>query len=229
MPGRGESASGRRPTARETRETLPVPSALAGLLPGGGLAEGTVVSYAGARSLLTGLLAAATAHGRHAAVAGLPGLGLLAAAEMGADLRKLAVIPEPGPDPVEIAAVLLDGIDLVVLGLRGGRVAPSRARVIAARARAKGAVLVVTDGYWPDTTLRVDARIAGYAGLGAGHGRLRSFCLDVAASHRAGQPRRGRIELRPTGGRVEWCAVPAGRTAAGRIPGELPLARGAVS
>src|SRR5690606_29577253 len=80
VPGRGESASGRRPTARETREALPVPPALAGLLPGGGLAEGTVVSYAGARSLLTGLLAAATAHGRHAAVAGLPGLGLLAAA-----------------------------------------------------------------------------------------------------------------------------------------------------
>lgn len=224
VPSRGESAAGRRPAPPERRETLPVPPALAGLLPGGGLAKGTVVSYAGARSLLTGLLAVATAQGRHAAVAGLPGFGLLAAAEMGADLRRLAVIPEPGPDPVEIAAVLLDGIDLVVLGLRGGSVAPSRARVIAARARAKGAVLVVTDGHWPDTTLRMDARIAGYAGLGAGHGRLRSFCLDVAASHRAGPPRRGRIELRPNAGRLDWCAVGSGQSS-----GELPLARGAVS
>lgn len=223
VPSRGESA-GRHPAVREQRDSLPVPPALADLLPGGGLGRGTVVSYAGARSLLAGLLASVTAHGKHAAVAGLPGFGLLAAAEMGAELGRLAVIPEPGPDPVEIAAVLLDGIDLIVLGLRGASVPPSRARVIAARARAKGATLVVTDGHWPDTTLRMDARIAGYAGLGAGHGRLRSFCLDVAASHRAGPPRRGRIELRPNGGRVDWFSVPARQSS-----GDLPVAHGAVS
>lgn len=224
VPSRGESAAGRHPAVREQRDSLPVPPALADLLPGGGLGRGTVVSYAGARSLLAGLLASVTAHGKHAAVAGLPGFGLLAAAEMGAELGRLAVIPEPGPDPVEIAAVLLDGIDLIVLGLRGASVPPSRARVIAARARAKGATLVVTDGHWPDTTLRMDARIAGYAGLGAGHGRLRSFCLDVAASHRAGPPRRGRIELRPNGGRVDWFSVPARQSS-----GDLPVAHGAVS
>lgn len=224
VPSRGDAPAGRRPAARERREMLPVPPALADLLPGGGLGAGTVVSYTGARSLLAGMLAAATAHGKHAAVAGLPGFGLLAAAEMGADLGRLAVIPEPGPDPVEIAAVLLDGIDLIVLGLRGARVPPSRARVIAARARAEGATLVVTDGHWPEATARVDARIAGYAGLGAGHGRLRSFCLDVAVAHRAGPPRRGRIELRPDGGRVEWFAVGGERTS-----GDLPVAREAVS
>src|SRR5262249_52477307 len=31
-------------------------------------------------------------------------------------LSRLAVIPDPGADPVEVAAVLMDGMDLVVLG-----------------------------------------------------------------------------------------------------------------
>ncbi|MBF6386664.1 hypothetical protein IU444_21290 [Nocardia farcinica] len=225
IPGRGESAAARSPVApRLRREPLPVPPALAGLLPDGGLGKGTVVSYAGARSLLAGLLAAVTEPGGHAAVVGVPGFGLLAAAEMGADLGRLAVIPDPGPDPVEVAAVLLDGLDLVVLGLRGAAVPPARARVIAARARNKGATLVVTDGRWPDATLRMDARIAGYTGLGAGYGRLRSFCLDVTAAHRAGPPRRGRIELRPHGGRVAWFDVDTGHTVS-----ELPVAGEAAS
>lgn len=45
----------------------------------------------------------------------------------GADLSRLAVIPDPGTDPVEVAAVLVDGMDLVVLGLGGRRVPPTRA------------------------------------------------------------------------------------------------------
>ncbi len=75
----------------------------------------------GARSLLLGMVAAVTAAGGNAAIAGLPDVGLLAAVEMGADLSRLAVIPDPGTDPVEVAAVLVDGMDLVVLVLGGRR------------------------------------------------------------------------------------------------------------
>ena len=82
------------------------------------------------------------------AVIGQPRLGLLAAYEMGAQLERLALIPAPGPDPVEIAAVLLDGMDLVILGLAGASVSPSRARAVVARARSKGSTLVVTEGHW---------------------------------------------------------------------------------
>lgn len=184
-----------------------MPPALAELLPEGGLVKGSVVAYAGASSLLAGLLAAVTEGGGHAAVVGLPRLGLLAAVEMGAQLQRLAVVADPGPDPVEVAAVLLDGLDLVVLGLDGATVAPARTRVIAARARNKGATLVVTDGGWPNPALRLDTRIAGYSGLGAGRGRLRSVSLEVLVRGKAGPPRHGRIELRPSASRVEWVSL----------------------
>ncbi|MFJ2665046.1 hypothetical protein ACIO14_11900 [Nocardia fluminea] len=204
VPGRGESTNGRMPREQQLRrDLLPVPPPLADLLPDGGLPKGAVVAYTGAHSLLTGLLAAVTGNGGHAAVVGLPRLGLLAAAEMGAQLSRLAVIPDPGPDPAEVAAVLLDGLDLVVLGLGGLAVPPARCRVLAARARNRGATLVVA-GEWANPTLRLDSRVTGYRGLGPGRGRLRSVCLDVRVSAKAGQTRHGRMDLCAKVGRTEW-------------------------
>ncbi|MFE1596133.1 hypothetical protein [Nocardia sp. NPDC058705] len=205
VPGRGESATGHIPREQPLRrDLLPVPPPLADLLPDGGLPKGSVVAYTGAHSLLTGLLASVTGNGGHAAVVGLPRLGLLAAAEMGAELSRLAVIADPGPDPAEVAAVLLDGLDLVVLGLSGFAVAPSRCRVLAARARNRGATLVVAGGEWANPTLRLDSRVTGYRGLGPGRGRLRSVCLDVRVSAKAGQTRHGRMDLCAQVGRTEW-------------------------
>ena len=94
----------------------PLPGALPRLLP-----RGTVAVLSGARSLPLSMVAAVTAAGGHAAIVGQPDVGLLAAVEMGADLSRLAVIPDPGADPVEVAAVLMDGLDLVVLGWAAGR------------------------------------------------------------------------------------------------------------
>ncbi|MFD3706302.1 hypothetical protein ACFWUP_24445 [Nocardia sp. NPDC058658] len=205
VPGRGESATGHIPREQPLRrDLLPVPPPLADLLPDGGLPKGSVVAYTGAHSLLTGLLASVTGNGGHAAVVGLPRLGLLAAAEMGAELSRLAVIADPGPDPAEVAAVLLDGLDLVVLGLSGFSVAPSRCRVLAARARNRGATLVVAGGEWVNPTLRLDSRVTGYRGLGPGRGRLRSVCLDVRVSAKAGQTRHGHMDLCAQAGRTEW-------------------------
>ncbi|MFC4374454.1 hypothetical protein ACFO5K_10100 [Nocardia halotolerans] len=205
VPGRGASVAGHMPREQPfRRDLLPVPPPLAALLPDGGLPKGAVVAYSGAHSLLTGLLAAVTANGGHAAVVGLPRLGLLAAAEMGAELSRLAVIPDPGSDPAEVAAVLLDGLDLVVLGLDGFAVPPARCRVLAARARNRGTTLVVAGGEWADPTLRLDSRVTGYRGLGPGRGRLRSVCLDVRVSAKAGQSRHGHMDLCAKAGRTEW-------------------------
>ncbi|MFF0452423.1 hypothetical protein [Nocardia africana] len=205
VPARGVEVVERPPASAELRrELLPVPPALAGLLPEGGMPKGAVVAYSGAGSLLTGLLAAVTGEGGYAAAVGLPRLGLLAAAEMGADLGRLAVVTEPGPDPVEVAAVLLDGLDLVVVGLAGMSVPPSRTRILAARARSKGATLVVTGGAWSGPTLRIDTRVAGYSGLGRGRGRLRTVRLDVCVRGRSAPERTGTLDLCPRDGRVEW-------------------------
>lgn len=226
VPARGESVANRAPMEgalhtpgkssapdSDTAGVLPVPAALADLLPRGGLVRGSVVSVSGATSLLLGLVASVTADGGHVAVIGHPQLGLLAAVEMGAQLERLALIPDPGADPVEIAAVLLDGMDLVVLGLGGASVAPSRARAVVARARSKGSTLVVTDGHWDGAEMRLDARVRGYAGLGKGSqergcGRLRSLSLAVCARGRSFQPRTTRLDVRSAQGRVEWVSTP---------------------
>ncbi|WP_280493122.1 hypothetical protein [Nocardia asiatica] len=151
VPGRGESSAQRVPLDSGSRNAaLPVPAALAPLLPDGGLVKGSVVAYTGASSLLAGLLAAVTESG-----GGGPG----------------------GPGAA---------------GFRGPR------------ARNKGATLVVADGRWPGASLQLDARVAGYTGLGRGRGRLRSLGLTVEVRGKAGPPRRGRLDLCPNAGRVEW-------------------------
>ncbi|MFI5719769.1 hypothetical protein [Nocardia sp. NPDC051750] len=195
------------PASAVRREVLPVPPALAPLLPDRGLVKGSVVNYTGTGSLLAGLLAAVTGAGGHAAAIGLPRLGLLAAAEMGARLDRIAVIADAGHDPVEVAAVLLDGMELVVLGLGDTAITPARARVLTAKARGKESTLLVTNGSWPAPDLSLESRVAGYTGLGTGSGRIRSISLDIEVRTRAGTPTRGRLAARPLGGRVEWIAL----------------------
>lgn len=178
----------RSPAVVAAPETLLEPAgALVETLPEGlptMLPRGSVAVAAGARSLSLGLVAAVTAAGGHAVIIGQPDVGLLAAVEMGADLSRLAVIPDPGADPVEVAAVLMDGMDLVVLGLGGRSVPPSRARVMVARARQKGCTLLVTDGDWQGASARLEARVCGYEVVGAGR--------DVPTP---GRGRIGRIRL----------------------------------
>ncbi|CDO87209.1 hypothetical protein AWC29_19260 [Mycobacterium triplex] len=181
-----------RPAARpddllpESESQLPVPQWLAEALPVR-LPRGTVAVLSGARSLLLSMIAAVTAAGGNAAIVGQPDIGLLAAVEMGADLSRLAVIPDPGTDPVEVAAVLIDGMDLVVLGLGGRRVPLTRARAVVARARLKGCTLLVTDGEWQGAPTRLAARVCGYE-ITSGHrdtpvcgfGRISAVRLQVS-------------------------------------------------
>ncbi|WP_024440355.1 MULTISPECIES: hypothetical protein [unclassified Mycobacterium] len=179
---------------------LPVPSLLAGVLPAG-LPRGTVVVLSGARSLMLSMVATVTAAGGNAAIVGQPDLGLLAASEMGADLSRLAVIPDPGNDPVEVATVLMDGMDLVVLGLGGRSVPPARTRVVLARARHRGCALLVSGGTWQGAALQLDARVSGYETVGdkmtgcgaiSGFGRIGAVRLEVRAAGRAaGRTRAG--------------------------------------
>jgi hypothetical protein len=208
VPSRGEVSRPTpvaEPAEVQSRGVLPVPGPLAELLPHGGLLRGTVVSVSGAASLLLGVLASVTSSGGHAAVIGQRRLGLLAAAEMGAHLQRLAMVPDPGPDPVEVAAVLLDGMDLVVLGLGGASVPPTRARAVAARARSKGAVLIVTDGRWEGAQVRLEAQVSGYDGVdGPGLGRLCGTRLSVRAHGRAFPPRTTQIDVCAERSRVLW-------------------------
>ncbi|GGG27737.1 hypothetical protein GCM10007304_46960 [Rhodococcoides trifolii] len=189
-----------------SQRVLPAPPALGALLPRGGLARGTVTAVTGAHSILVALVAATTGAGEHAAIMGLPRFGLLAAHEMGADLARCAVIDNPGDDPAEVAAVLLDGVSLVVLGLGGRTVAPTRARAVTARAHTKNAALIVAEGHWSGVDLTLDARVTGYTGLGHGHGRLRGVHLDLDVTGRGAQRRTGHLDLSAQDGSAAWSA-----------------------
>jgi hypothetical protein len=158
---------------------LPMPESLSELLPES-LPRGSVAVLSGARSLPLRLVAAVTAAGGHAAIVGQPDVGLLAAVEMGADLSRLAVIPNPGADPVEVAAVLMDGLDLVVLGLGGRAVSPTRARAVTARARQKGCTLLVVDGDWHGASARLESRVSGFEVTGAGTGAPTPGCGRIS-------------------------------------------------
>src|ERR1700741_4018562 len=161
----------------ESESLLPLPETLPASLP-----RGTVAVLSGARSLPLSMVAAVTAAGGHAAIVGQPDVGLLAAVEMGADLSRIAVIPEPGADPVQAAARLLDGMDLVVLGLGGRSVPAGRARAVVARARQKGCTLLVTGGDWQGASTRLEARVCGYDVTGPGRpgiGRISRGRLGV--------------------------------------------------
>ncbi|MFT4124736.1 MAG: hypothetical protein QM662_00690 [Gordonia sp. (in: high G+C Gram-positive bacteria)] len=194
----------RRSVDEAGAEVLPLPDGVSELLPQRGIARGTILGCSGARSLLVAVIATITRAGGQVGIVGLPWLNLLAAAEMGADLDRVAVVADPGIDPVEVAAVLLDGMDLVVLGLRGTPVPPSRGRVIGGRARQAASVLLVVDGDWPGVHAHLRARVLGYrqvpaattADLGAarsGYGRVAGMRLRVVAEGR--DRRRRSIEL----------------------------------
>jgi hypothetical protein len=110
-------------------------------------------------------------------------VGLVAAAEAGINLRRLALIADPGSDLVAVTSTLLDGVDLIAL-TDTGRLRASERQRLAARARQGGAVLLPT-GPWPAADLELAVVSGRWQGLGHdGHGRLRSRQVQPRASGR---------------------------------------------
>jgi hypothetical protein len=200
--------------------SLPVTAALRPLLPGGCLRRGSTVAIGhgpagrtgsgtapgmgvgsgtgtgtGTTSLLFALLAEASIAGSWCAAIGLPGLGLIAAAEAGVVLERFALVPYPGPEWAETVAALLDGLDIVVVNTPAGVPAQLASRV-AARARQRGAVLVSV-GSWPGADITLDVVRSSWHGLGEGVGRLRRREAEVLISGRgaAARSRRARVWL----------------------------------
>lgn len=168
------------------RPPLPVPPPLAGLLPDG-LRRGATTVVAGSTSLLLELLAHACAGGAWAAAVGMPALGLLAAAQAGLALDRLALVPRPGLEAATVVAALVDGIDVVVVGPDAALVDADRRR-LSARARDRGAVLVATTP-WPGASVVLDVEGGRWTGLDEGDGWLRAHEVRVVRSGRgsAGQ------------------------------------------
>lgn len=174
---------------------LPVHPALAWLLPGG-LPRGSVVTASPWSLLSPALAAAAVGGGAWCAVAGVPEFGVAAAAGVGLDPGRLLVVADPGPRWPQVVASLLEGCDLVILRPPGPPPSQVRKR-LAAALRRSGGVLVVA-GDWEGAQLRLRVARQEWAGLGAGHGRLRARRAEVVADGRGGAAR----------GRSQWLWLP---------------------
>ncbi len=240
-------------TALVQARTFPLVPALAPLFPGGALRQGSTVSIGpgvapGVTTLALSLLSGPCARGSWCAAVGFPDLGLAAAAQMGVDLERLVVVPSPGPKWAVVTAALLEGLDVVVLGPssgarqasashpgESGRPAgahpgesahPSDARRLEARARERGAVLVVVGRGWPGADVRLAVLAARWRGLQDGHGYLWGREVDVMVGGRgaASGERRATLWLSAEGSSAQ---VQLAVTSRGR-PLEVGSAAGAV-
>ncbi|WP_022916502.1 hypothetical protein [Ruania albidiflava] len=166
----------------DPEEILPVPPALAGLFPEGGVRRGSTVQVSGGMSVLLALAAAAMGEESWCALVDLPDAGLAAAATLGLVLERVVVVPRPGPEAPVVLAAVADGFDVLVLG-RGAGLAERDRRSLTSRLRVRGAVLLTTAA-WPgaDVVLRAVSRT--WQGVGRGDGLLRTGVLELAARHR---------------------------------------------
>lgn len=205
IPARAGSPA--RATPVPGHDIVPVPGPLGELLPDHGLARGTMVACPRG-AVLCGLLAAATASGRHVAILtdpAAPQIGLLAAWEMGGVLERLAVISTPDDRAAEVAGVLADGIDLIVLDLPRVHISPTALEKLRGRLRAKGAILVATRVDWArHAHLDLRVRRRPDYGLGRGRGRVRQIDLEVDVLVGSRRIRHGRIVLRGRDGHTQW-------------------------
>ena len=174
---------------------LPVLPALRPLLPDG-LQRGSTVSVTGSVSLLLALLGAASAEGAWCALVGGWSISAEAAAEYSIELSRLPIVPAPDAQWTTAVGALLDAVDVVVAQVPA-KVANGDIRRLAARARSHDAVLVpflTGDVAWPGAEVRLSAQDGTWAGIGAGHGRLRQRRLTVTVAGR-GQAARVRSAL----------------------------------
>ena len=205
------AARGRPVTPAESR-LVEVPAPLAPLFPDGGIRKGATLAVGpllGGCSLALSLAAAVTDRGGWAAVVGFPSLGVVAASEMGVNLRRLVMVPDPGEQWTTVVAALLDGFDLLLIHPYG-RVRPADARRLVARVRERGTVMVLLDyPEWPESPdIRLSAGPPAWDGLGVGHGLLRARRMEVVSSGRriGGRERRREIWLPSAEGRIEEAA-----------------------
>ncbi|MFN8051947.1 MAG: hypothetical protein U0Q22_10945 [Acidimicrobiales bacterium] len=193
-----------RPTVLSAERTLPVPGALQGVFPLGGLARGSRLSLrgTGAASICMATVAEASRSGSWVAVVGVGAWGWAAAARAGWALeRSVFVVEPPTSQWGTVVAALVDAVDVVIVD-PSHQVTAADARRLAARSRERGAVVVdvtLDDGRrrfrWPtEPDLELTVESVSWSGLDVGHGSLSERVLRVSAVGRRGAARQRRVD-----------------------------------
>ena len=156
-----------------SERTLPVHESLTELLPS--VMRGSTIACGGgaAVSLALALASAPSCEGAWIGVAGLPELGIRAAADMGVALQRLVMVtgdPQPVGAWVDVLAAMIDGFDVVLIGRRVGRLAGGAVRRLQAKAQSRGVVMLTIGVPALGADLQLTADDDRWVGLGNGHG-----------------------------------------------------------
>jgi hypothetical protein len=185
------------------RHPIPTHPALTGLVDirSGGAYE---VDSAG---LALAMLVQPSREGAWVAVVGVRDFGVEAAEELGVDLSRTVLVPDPGDLWLEATAALVDVVTMVLLRPPAD-VSPRVASRITARLRKRSSVLV-SWGSWPGSEARLCVETSTWTGLDHGHGRLGHRRIVVAVSRGSAPAQRTELELGPSIGLRRIEAEPA--------------------
>ncbi len=136
-------------------------------------------------SLGLALAAGASRAGEWVGFAGCSDFGAEAAAELGIELARTVLVPDPGEHWLEVTAALVDVLRVVVLRPPAS-VDARTASVLDSRLRTRSAVLVV-HGDWPRVEARLSVEQSAWRGPATGGGRLEERRARVLV-HRGARP-----------------------------------------
>jgi len=155
-------------------EPVPTLAGIADLVP---LHAGSTYAVDSA-SLALALVAGASRAGEWVGFAGCADFGAEAAAELGIELSRTVLVPDPGEHWLEVTAALVDVLRVVVL--RPPAPASERtAGLLDSRLRTRSSVLVV-HGDWPRVEARVSIDTSCWFGPTSGTGQLHERRARIA-------------------------------------------------
>lgn len=175
------------------------------ILPGGGLPRQAVTHMSDTPALVVEMLLQITEAGGFVGVVGWPELSY---AELPPEcLNRIIAVPDPGVDPLGIAGVLVEGLDLVVFRTRARvELSPVRARPLLGKLRKGRAALMLVGATVPSPALTVTGDIQEFRGIGRGTGRITGLDIRVRAQPKSAHPASGTVTV---GQARETVAAPA--------------------
>jgi hypothetical protein len=195
-----------RPVSLAREHTLPLVEGLEPLFPDGSLTRGITVGVSGPgmTSLAFALAVEASRRGSWTVLVGVNDAGLVAAAELGLALERVAVVTDPPPAQWGAVVAALVGAFDILLCVAPPRLRAGDARRLMARARERGSVLVALApagrragaASWPERPdVELVAHPSTWQGLGPGHGHLTQRAVRVETTGRRAHARVRRTEL----------------------------------
>ena len=169
---------------KPAREPVPTLAGIADLVP---LHAGSTYAVDSA-ALALALVAGASQAGEWVGFAGCGDFGAEAAAELGIELSRTVLVPDPGEHWLEVTAALVDVLRVVVLR-PPAHVSERTAGILDSRLRTRSSVLVV-HGDWPRVEARLSIEESVWSGPLAGSGQLQQRRSRVVVRRGARPPQR---------------------------------------